>query len=261
MVAMYAVLFYNEVMEQENQKQSFRYISIPLSASVPGTENGKLTALISTKASGDMRFTPGKENSERTRFFASLGIQNRTVLGLTQVHSRLVIAAEGLHDVEGREGDGIVADRGPLILSVTVADCMPIFIFDTETGSFGILHSGWKGTGILKDGLEVMEERFRSHRGHVSVVLGPCIGSCCYEVDLERYSLYRRLWGEASGIMRDGKYYLDMRKANLALAERLSLHDVRVIDRCTACSEELSSFRRDGENFRRMIALIGYMNL
>jgi copper oxidase (laccase) domain-containing protein len=187
-----------------------------------------------------------------------LGLGGRQVLAVKQVHSRTVLRAETAADLGGREGDGIVVGRGPLLVSVTVADCMPIFLFDRESGAFGLLHSGWKGTGILRDGIELLEKGFGAERRGIVVVLGPSIGSCCYEVDEGRFGVFKGLWGETAVSKREGKHYLDLRAANLGWHEA----------RASACNRSLGlhllhertlSFRRDGDGFNRMIALLGYV--
>jgi len=225
----------------------------------PRAKEGSLRAFLSTKAAGDMRFSPETGNPAREGFFKALGLGGRQVLAVKQVHSRTVLRAETAADIKGMEGDGIVAGRGPLLVSVTVADCMPIFLFDRKSGAFGLLHSGWKGTGILRDGIELLEKGFGAERRGIVVVLGPSIGSCCYEVDEGRYGVFKGLWGETAVSKREGKYYLDLRAANLGLAQRLGLQHVIDLPVCTSCTKELSSFRRDGDGFNRMIALLGYV--
>ena len=42
--------------------------------------------------------------------------------------------------------DGLITDNLNLILSLSVADCCPIYIEDTRNNSIGLIHSGWKGT-------------------------------------------------------------------------------------------------------------------
>lgn len=90
------------------------------------------------------------------------------------------------------------------------------------------------------------------------VILGPSIGSCCYEVPPERATRFAREFGEDSVERRDGSIRLDLRRANIALARRLGLGAVLSIESCTACDPRLGSFRREGAAaFTRMLAVAG----
>lgn len=210
-------------------------------------------AWLTLRAAGDMR-----AQANRERVFSSLGIRTDHVLRVNQVHSRIVHPAEDL--VPGAalvEGDGIVSRSGGPFLAVGVGDCMPILLSDTRTGAYGILHSGWRGTGILEDGLRVMGERYGTVASDVVAFLGPCISGESYAVDDERATVYRRWGGDA--VVRSGdQSYLDMRAANLGIAARLGLGLVSVADHCTYQTTQLGSYRREGsQQYTGMLAIIG----
>jgi hypothetical protein len=135
---------------------------------------------------------------------------------------------------------------GPTTLCVTVADCMPILLYDVVRGVRGLLHSGWKGTGILIQALRLMSERFGSVAEDVEVTLGPCIGSCCYHVDEPRAELFAKLWGAGAVVRREDAPYLDLRAANEAMVSALGVRRARVVTDCTVCGGPFGSFRRDG---------------
>jgi copper oxidase (laccase) domain-containing protein len=156
-------------------------------------------------------------------------------------------------------------------LSVTVADCLPVYLFDTESGAFGILHSGWKGTGIVLKALALMEERWNTRPPAVAVVLGPCIGACCYRVDEGRARIFEEEFGGPDGDYplgpvvirrpRNGSSpaepFLDLRAANARLLAGAGVRNLAVCQDCTFTDERLGSFRREGKDYTRMAALIG----
>jgi hypothetical protein len=158
----------------------------------------------------------------------------------------------------GCEGDGLLSPRGEAVLAVTVGDCLPIFLADRRTGSFGILHSGWKGTGILASAVEMLRGRSGARPGDISVTLGPGIGSCCYEVESARYALFLRRYGPTSVRRLRDRLFLDLQAANLQILEEAGVEEVTVVRACSSCTSALSSFRRDGPSFARMLAFIGY---
>src|SRR5208282_55516 len=116
------------------------------------------------------------------------------------------------------EADGMITDRPDAVLSATVADCLPIFLRDTVNGAFGLVHSGWKGTGIVISALRAMHDKYGTPAADVAVTIGPGIGPCCYHVPEERAELFSRQFGGAALVRNhDGTPSLDLREANLGL--------------------------------------------
>jgi polyphenol oxidase len=224
-------------------------------------------ALLSLASAGSMRFLGPRGNPERTRLFGELGLEEERTLALELAHSRNVVFPEGAADFERLAdqarldggADGIVLRDPGLVATVTVADCMPIWILDRSSGAFGVLHSGWKGTGILARAVEELERRFGTCPESVSVILGPAIGPCCYDVPGQRAEAFGAEFGPASIARRGGRPYLDLLSANLAIAERLGLGSALAIEACTFCDPRFGSYRRQGPGaFTRMLAACGH---
>jgi copper oxidase (laccase) domain-containing protein len=147
-----------------------------------------------------------------------------------------------------------------------------VYLFDTESGAFGLLHSGWKGTGIALKALTLMGERWNTRAEAVAAVLGPCIGSCCYRVDEGRARAFEDAFGGPGGayplgpvvIRRPGNHsgpaapFLDLRAANARLLAGAGVRNIAVCRDCTFTDLRLGSFRREGKDYTRMAALIGY---
>jgi len=213
-----------------------------------------------------MRYEAARPNPNRERFFETIGVDPASVLGLELAHSRNVIfspgAAEHRRLARAAAGDGgadgiLLSDRR-LFASVTVADCMPIWVLDRASGAFGVLHSGWKGTGILATAARMLEERFGTRPESISAILGPAIGSCCYAVPEERAEAFAGEFGAEAAPPAGGARRIDLRAANLSLARRLGVGAVLSIEACTCCDPRLGSYRREGgAAFTRMVAAAG----
>jgi len=135
---------------------------------------------------------------------------------------------------------------------------MPIWVLDGDCGAFGVLHSGWKGTGILAEAVGVLGETFGSRPSAMSVILGPAIGRCCYDVDEGRAAAFAAEFGASCAERRGATWRLDLRSANLELASTLGIGSLLSIEACTGCDERLGSFRREGPvAFTRMVAACG----
>jgi YfiH family protein len=201
-----------------------------------------------------------RENPKRIRFLGNLGFRSdRPAYSCRQVHSKavVVVADQDAEELAGMEADGLITRNRDAVLAVTVADCLPIFLVDRDHGAFAALHSGWRGTGIVVKALRQMEERYGSSPSRIAVSIGPGIGSCCYRVEEDRYLEFRNRFGAKSVCKREGRYYLDLAAANTGLLEGLGVRKIHVCRNCTACTPQLSSFRRDGPGFAHMLACIG----
>jgi hypothetical protein len=214
-------------------------------------------ALISFADAGDMKFGDLGSKANRERFLLDAGFVLSRVRGLEPAHSRNVLfPSRG--DEPGGPADGLVLREPELAVSVTVADCMPIWVLDRESGAFGILHSGWRGTGILEVAVRGIESHYGSRPSSIAAILGPAIGSCCYSVSEERAARFSAEFGEESVSRRGGSCYLDLRTANVSIAERVGIGHLLSIEACTSCDERLGSYRRQGSaSFTRMLAVCG----
>jgi YfiH family protein len=115
-----------------------------------------------------------------------------------EVHSRQVHrarvsvynrATEGLLLLEGF--DGHATRTADLLLTVSVADCIPVYVVDAAQRAVALLHAGWRGlaAGMIEAGLAVMSRSFGSTPPGLRVHMGPAICGACYEVGPEVHEL------------------------------------------------------------------------
>jgi YfiH family protein len=230
-------------------------------AAIDATVASRFRAGISLARAGDMALSRRFSLPCRARLFADLGMGSEPVFAARQVHSREVLVVDGEEPdaIAGLEADGMITARPVALLTVTVADCLPLFIVDRATAAFGLVHSGWKGTGIVCEAMRLLQERFGTRPADVSVTIGPGIGPCCYTVPDERAASFAVQFG-AETVVRgsDGKSRLDLCTANVGLLQKAGVGEVTVVTDCTACSPALGSFRRQGPTgFTLMLAYIG----
>jgi len=187
-------------------------------------------------------------------FQAATGAQS--VVVSRQVHgSRVSWHQElppGLSLQDGSDGH---ACRTPgLLLAVTVADCIPIYLVDPVARAIALLHAGWRGTaaGILAAGIECLKGRAGSRVAHVAMHLGPGICGTCYEVGAE---VPTALGSAPEGA---GPFRVDLREVLVEQAGRMG---IRQISTSQLCSSELRnrffSHRGSGGRDGRMVAYLG----
>ena len=182
----------------------------------------------------------------------------RTALG-SVVHARQVHGA----DVEIHGGalaaglvvvgdcDGHVTDEAGILLTVSVADCVPVFLVDPSRRAVALLHAGWRGAaaGILERGLEALggDAVVREVQMH----LGPAICGSCYEVGGEVF--------EALGYGRPpSPESIDLRAALAHRAVAAGIDPVRITvsEHCTRCGEG-GFFSHRGGDSGRQVAFLG----
>lgn len=158
------------------------------------------------------------------------------------------------------ETDGLLTRSPGLLLTVTAADCVPVYLLDPESGGLGLLHAGWRGTaaGILESGMRAMEARFGAPPGRLRVHLGPAICGDCYEVGPEV--------GRALGIAGedgDGRRRVDLRRVLRGRAGELGVADGAVTSStwCTRCdADHFHSHRGRADGAGRMAAYLGWQH-
>jgi hypothetical protein len=168
----------------------------------------------------------------------------------TQVHWH-DRAFEGWLQLDGV--DGHATDRKGLLLLVTVADCIPVYLAAPKSGAIALLHAGWRGTAdrILARGLHALTQHALVRPSDVVMHCGVGICGTCYEVGSE---VAERLTGERS----EGATQVDLRGVLARQAAELGIPTVSISPYCSAHDREVfyshrASQGRDG----RMVAYLG----
>lgn len=233
-------------------------------ALTPQGNNRSIACALSSRSAGTMSVKVPAATWHRHRWYTSLGVDPGQVFTCTQVHSREVLALEPESPHEGPPADGMIIQDPRSYLVVTVADCLPVYLYDTESRGFGLVHSGWKGTGIVIKALQLMEARWHTRPEAVAAVLGPCIGSCCYQVEAERVQSFEQEFGGPDGAFPLGPVVkgsaLDLQAANARLLVNAGVRHIALCQDCTFTDERLGSFRREGPSYTAMAALVGVLH-
>lgn len=239
-------------------------------------ENAPLCAL-SLKKAGSMRFRWNEKNPNRDNFFKSILPSSKILTPVELSHSKIVYDLEQSEQIFQKVGDGIITKNPAIVPSVTVADCVPIYLYDDVTKVFGIVHSGWKGTGIVNEAIMLANKKYGSNPRDFSVVIGPHINDCCYVVNEERANYFateftpecvkpisenqKINWNNGEGQL----FSLSLLKANLTVLEKIGVKDsnIAICSDCTCCNQIFGSNRREtsqGDSFTVQAAFIYYKN-
>lgn len=196
------------------------------------------------------------------------GVAADDVVSLRQVHGAEVVAPARASASEASEDADAAVTRDPnLLLTVRVADCVPLLIADTRRGTVAAVHAGWRGTsaGIAQRAVERLAALYGSRPSDLVAAAGPAIGPCCYRVGHEvRQDFSEQGWPDRSLAAwfrdeADGALRLDLSRANRdqLVGAGLAGSAVLLSSLCTACHPGwFPSYRRDGPRAGRMAAYI-----
>lgn len=151
------------------------------------------------------------------------------------------------------DADGHLSARPGILLSVTVADCVPVYLAHGESGCVGLLHAGWRGLagGIVECGLQLFCQLASCPVSDVIIHCGVGICGECYEVGPE-------VWQAVTGEPVNGKQRLDLRAQLVRRVGRLGARRVTQSPWCSAHdADAFYSHRRSAGADGRMLAYIG----
>lgn len=201
---------------------------------------------------------------------SALNIDPKNIVRPMQTHTNCVknvTNEKGIFIKELDNVDGLLTNETNEILSLTFADCTPIFLYDPEKNVIGNIHSGWKGTvkKIAKVAVEKMIKDYNSNPKDIIACIGPTIRKCHFEVEEDVKEMFLNSFEDEEIIMKGEvkngiqKYYIDAVLANIKLLKSLGLKSDNIIDSkiCSVCDCNLiHSYRVDKEKAGRNTSLI-----
>ena len=200
-------------------------------------------------------------------FRAALAPRFPSVVLSHQVHGRVVqwhpARADGWLLLDGVDGHA-TAERG-LLLAVTVADCVPIYLTAPGSGIVALLHAGWRGTanGILQRGVQLVTERASVGVGELIMHCGVGICGACYEVGPEvvaalAASVPSGIPAEEGPPRGTGPAHVDLRALLALQAGQLGIGEISVSPWCSAHDRDrFFSHRASAGRDGRMVAYLG----
>jgi polyphenol oxidase len=144
----------------------------------------------------------------RRRLAAALGVDRLTIAD--QKHTATVAVVDG--DLAGRGHDGVadsaaafpgtdamITNLPGVALTILVADCAPVVLYDPVRRAAGVAHSGRVGTirGVIPQTIKAMTATFGSAPADLLIGIGPAIGAASYEIGAAEASEVVTAFGDA----------------------------------------------------------------
>jgi len=141
--------------------------------------------------------------------------------------------------------DALITKQRDVLLTVKVADCLPI-LFSHPSGIVGVIHAGRVGTtdGITQITLQTLKSKF-GIEDNLTIWFGPRICKDCYQVNKqtdEHYDLVAENAKQVQAVFSDSQ-------AKILLSEH-----------CTSCdNDQWYSYRREGKGVAMNWFVIGVL--
>jgi len=140
-------------------------------------------------------------------------------------------------------------------VGVQTADCVPILLAAIDGSAAAAVHAGWRGTfaRILPELARQLTAEGHNLKNWIAAI-GPCIGSCCYEVSEELSESFRQKFDPLKIETRTEKpRHLNLAQINAAELKIMGISTIDILSFCTFCNTiaPMNSYRRDGSGGRQ----------
>ena len=156
-----------------------------------------------------------------------------------------------------------------LILAISVADCVPVAIYDASQNLLGLCHAGWEG--LRHDVILTMLQDLQPNPAQTQVYIGPHICSTCFDTDQASYhefldthpnsDIFFKPDRRNSRVQHEkARYLVDLRSIVRAQFSKAGIEAITEYDACTCHGRDnlgwlFDSHRRNGSLGRITMAL------
>jgi YfiH family protein len=225
-----------------------------------GSSEGPYASMNLAHPPGDSVADPASAlNYDRLK--AALGLTDHELVWCHQVHG-CTAATVSSGTQNQLEADALLTDRPTVLLSIRVADCVPILLAGEDGRAVAAVHAGWRGVvaGVVPRTIAEMRARFGIDPQRTLAAIGPCIRDAHFEVGPEVAAEFRRV--DLAGAVVEAAYpkpHIDLVGAVTQQLHRAGIDATRIdqTDRCTyRDADEFFSHRRGKGVTGRMAAVI-----
>ena len=203
---------------------------------------------------------PENVQENRIHFFKGLGIRPSRIAHSYQIHQDKILKVTRCRAYEGY--DALITINKNSFMSITVADCTPVLIYDAKNQAVAAVHAGWKGTvaDITAKTIQMMQSEFNTNPADCYAYVGTCIDESSFEVGEKVADLFAYQFKKIVKTGKKLKFYVDLKKANAAQLIKCGIpeNQIEISSFSTVLdNKDYFSHRKEKGKTGRMIALIG----
>ncbi len=141
--------------------------------------------------------------------------------------------------------DACYTQQHNLACTITVADCIPIFLAHRTEKWVAAVHAGWRG--LYSDIIDNAIAACPYPKNQLQAWLGPSISQQCYPVGPELYAKFieKNINYQAYFYKNKDKYYPDLKAIAKDQLQKHNIYHISMDNTCTYSSTKLPSYRRD----------------
>jgi YfiH family protein len=191
-----------------------------------------------------------------------MSLNPQTIVQMEQVHKTIVKRINKSDRGKMiKNADGLITSDPEIVLMLRIADCVPVFLFDSKNQAIGLVHSGWRGTvgKIILFAIEKMMVEFGSDPKDLLMALGPSIQPCCnilknpLQLELPEWKPFLN--------KKDKGFAVDLPEfiIDTAIQAGMKKENIKTTTICTVMKDNLYSYKRSketGEKEGRFAAII-----
>jgi hypothetical protein len=199
---------------------------------------------------------------DREKFLKEINVGNESLVGAILEHGSKVVAVARRDSGKNIDNtDGLITDERGIFLCLTVADCLPIFLYDPNKKVVALVHAGWRGLerGVVENAIDKFRTGYGSTPSDLIAAIGPSICTAHYEIKedvAKKFADY-----EEALLKKDSRIFLDLQLIAKTKLVKCGLKEINIeiADECTfELPEKYFSFRRDKpETVEAMLAVFG----
>ena len=204
-----------------------------------------------------LRNIQGNNDLIRSKLAHIFQLSEKGMCTAVQTHSNNVKFVN--EPIQKHKVDGFISRNKNVVLSIKVADCIPLFLHEKKTGLFGLIHSGWRGT-VGKIAINSIRRMIQNggDPSAIRAVIGPSICQNHFEVKNDIVSKFSSKYVVPKG---DESFKVNLKEMVIDQLISMEINSNAIYDSglCTFCREDLFfSYRREKELNGRMIAVMGW---
>lgn len=188
---------------------------------------------------------PDEVRETRDTFFRAQEIDPTRVIAGGCAHTTNVrIVSEKDAGAYIPNSDALITNQPNLFLSITAADCIPVYFFDPVQRAVGVAHAGWRGLvgGILEKVVGEMHRAYRTQSEDLQVIIGPHVKVCHFEIGEKVADRFAK----ENIKRRDARLFADMTNEAVSRLESTGIQKRFDKSVCTVCeSDRFFSARAD----------------
>jgi YfiH family protein len=197
------------------------------------------------------------DNVRKNRHLISQAIGGQDLVFAEQVHGdqAVILNSQDSDSSGGNDraigiGDALVTNVTQKFLSIQLADCQSILLYDPTRRVIANVHSGWRGSirNIIGRTVTVMKKNFKCTDADIFAGIGPSLGPCCAEFVNYRKEIPQIFWHYKSSTDYFDFWAISRDQLTGAGVLRENIETGNI---CTKCNPEtFFSYRREGQTGR-----------